>query len=308
MVTLACILALALNQIPDFGGKAQAEKIKALSFLEGRWEGEAWAHAQGRKIPVKGYELVEFKAAGTCVIVSAEWTMNAGGRDIPIHETCAMIVWDSAKNGYRMTAQLGNGLRNEFDLNVRKDGFDWKATIPQMGEVRYTMNLQDGVWHEVGERQMPDGSWVPSLEMKLRKVGAVAAAVKVDRAKFDPEADAAKDIAAGIAKAKAEGKRVMLDVGGEWCGWCHKLDKLFTTDATVKQLLANHYVVVKVNFSPENKNEAVLSKYPKISGYPHLFVLDESGKLLHSQDTGLLETGDHHDPEKVITFLKKWSK
>ena len=126
--------------------------------------------------------------------------------------------------------------------------------------------------------------------------------------KFDPSRDAAADIKAGVEIAKKEHKRVILDVGGEWCPWCKKLDKMFHTDAEIAKELKEHYVVVKVNFSQENKNEAVLSKYPEIKGYPHLFVLDSDGKLLHSQDTGLLETGDHHDHDKVMTFLKAWAK
>lgn len=126
--------------------------------------------------------------------------------------------------------------------------------------------------------------------------------------KFDPNRDAAADIAFGVKLAKKEGKRVILDVGGEWCGWCKKLDKMFKEDELVKAALAKHYVLIKVNFSMENKNEKVLSKYPEIKGYPHLFVLDANGKLLHSQDTGLLETGDHHDHDKVMAFLTKWAK
>jgi hypothetical protein len=50
-----------------------------------------------------------------------------------------------------------------------------------------------------------------------------------------------------------------------------------------------------------------LSRYPKIPGYPHLFVLDSTGKFLHSQGTGELEVGDHHDREKVLSFLKAWA-
>ena len=125
--------------------------------------------------------------------------------------------------------------------------------------------------------------------------------------KFDPKRDAAKDIKEAIAVAKKQNKRVMLDVGGEWCGWCKKLDEFFLTNKEAAKILKERYIVVKVNFSPENKNEAVLSKYPPIKGYPHLFVLDKNGKLLHSQDTGELETGDHHDAAKVIPFLKKWA-
>lgn len=36
-------------------------------------------------------------------------------------------------------------------------------------------------------------------------------------------------------------------------------------------------------------------------------IIDSKGKLLHSQDTGALESGDHHDRDKVLTFLKKWA-
>ena len=70
--------------------------------------------------------------------------------------------------------------------------------------------------------------------------------------------------------------------------------------------MLKNYVVVKVNYSKENKNEAVLSRYPRIPGYPHLFVLNSNGKLLHSQDTGQLESGNHHDRDKVMAFLKQW--
>jgi thioredoxin-related protein len=135
---------------------------------------------------------------------------------------------------------------------------------------------------------------------------AVAIGQAPAREKFDPKRDAAKDISNAVALAKKQNKRILLDVGGEWCGWCHKLDNFFLTDKGAGKLLKEKFIVVKVNFSPENKNEAVLSKYPPIKGYPHLFVLDKGGKLLHSQDTGLLETGDHHDHDKVMAFLKKW--
>jgi hypothetical protein len=42
-------------------------------------------------------------------------------------------------------------------------------------------------------------------------------------------------------------------------------------------------------------------------GLPALVVLDGYGKLLVTQDSGKLEAGDHHDPEKVLNFLKEWA-
>jgi len=124
---------------------------------------------------------------------------------------------------------------------------------------------------------------------------------------FDSSRDAAKDIAAAAEEAKRTGRRVLIDVGGDWCIWCKRLDAFFEEQKDVTAFLQKNYVPVKVHYSKENKNEAVLSRYPKVAGYPHLFVLDGDGKLLHSQDTGALESGKGHDREKVLAFLRQWA-
>ena len=125
---------------------------------------------------------------------------------------------------------------------------------------------------------------------------------------FDPNRDAARDIEEAIAEAQRTGKRIILDVGGDWCIWCHKLDQFFEENDDIHRYMQKHFIIVKINYSKENRNEEVLSRYPKIPGYPHLFVLDSDGKLLHSQDTGQLESGDYHDRDKVFSFLKAWAK
>jgi hypothetical protein len=71
--------------------------------------------------------------------------------------------------------------------------------------------------------------------------------------------------------------------------------------------LKESFVVVKVNYSQENKNEKFLSKYPKVAGYPHFFVLNKKGKFIHSQNTGELELEKGYDHNKVVTFLKEWA-
>jgi len=129
--------------------------------------------------------------------------------------------------------------------------------------------------------------------------------------KFDPARDASKDIQDAISQAQKSHKRILLDVGGEWCIWCHRLDTLFLQNKDLAEYLNKHYVVVKINVSKENDNHELLSKYPKVAGYPHLFVLDRNGKLLHSQDTGELEHPKNypikgHDKKKIFNFLEKW--
>lgn len=127
------------------------------------------------------------------------------------------------------------------------------------------------------------------------------------REKFDEKRDPAKDLLLTIERAQKENKRIILDVGGEWCIWCHRLDIFLLSNEDLKKTLDENFITLKVNYSKENKNEKFLSGYPKIEGYPHIFVLEKDGKLLHSQNTGLLEEKESYSKEKILEFLRKWS-
>ncbi|MDP3149610.1 MAG: thioredoxin family protein [Ignavibacteria bacterium] len=131
-------------------------------------------------------------------------------------------------------------------------------------------------------------------------------AQKKEREKFDPTRNAAKDIENAVVQAVKENKRILLDIGGEWCIWCHRLDEFILADQEIDSTLRANFVVVKVNYSKENKNETVLAKFPKVDGYPHFFVLEKDGKLLHSQNTGELEAEKSYSKEKLIGFLNEW--
>lgn len=139
----------------------------------------------------------------------------------------------------------------------------------------------------------------------------VSAAANVDvkalSADFDPARDPALDLRVATAAAKRDGKRIVLNVGGDWCAWCRRLDAFVESDPDVRAFRDAHFVWVKVNYSEQNENVPFLSKYPQAKGYPHLFVLDADGKLLHSQFTGALEQGKGYDRDKFIAFLKKWA-
>lgn len=130
---------------------------------------------------------------------------------------------------------------------------------------------------------------------------------KMPSHKFDPNRDPNTDLKAAIDMVKSSNKRIILDVGGEWCIWCHRIDAFMDSTKEVKEYIDKHYVIVKINFSKENKNEKFLSAYPEIQGYPHFFVLDKNGKLLHSQNTGDLEKDKGYDKDKFLSFLQKWA-
>jgi thioredoxin-related protein len=125
--------------------------------------------------------------------------------------------------------------------------------------------------------------------------------------RYDPKRDAAQDIRDAIKEAQRAHKRILLEVGGEWCSWCHTLDRFFETHAELIQLRDKNFVTVKINFSEENENKEVLSRYGPIESYPHILVLESDGKLLLSKETGSLESGKSYDLEKLTAFLKEWS-
>ena len=139
-------------------------------------------------------------------------------------------------------------------------------------------------------------------------LAVVAGAQSPSEMKYNPKADPRADLQAALTRASKEGNNVLMDVGGEWCSWCHRMDKFLTENAVLLDLLQKNYVVVKVNFSDENKNETFLAGYPKVEGYPHLFVLDATGKLLESKNTGDLEEGKGYNLDRYREFLAKFAR
>jgi thioredoxin-related protein len=126
--------------------------------------------------------------------------------------------------------------------------------------------------------------------------------------KYDPKRDAAADIRDAIKEAQRTHKRILLEVGGQWCSWCHTLDGFFETHRELTELRDRNFVTVKINFSEENENKEVLSRYGEIPSFPYIFVLESDGKLLLAKNTGDLESGKSYDLEKLTAFLKHWSR
>lgn len=85
------------------------------------------------------------------------------------------------------------------------------------------------------------------------------------------------------------------------------MDEYFEKHTDLLALREKNFIMVKINYSDENKNTRVLSRYPEIPGYPHLFVLDTDGKFLYSKNTGELEEGRGYNLERFMAFLKEWA-
>jgi thioredoxin-related protein len=123
---------------------------------------------------------------------------------------------------------------------------------------------------------------------------------------YDPARNPAADLTAAVPQAQKENKRILLEVGGEWCPYCRLLNKTIHENPRLLSRLESNFIVLKVNFSPEVKNEEFLSRYPKIPSYPHFFVLDKDGTFLLSQTPDDLMKDDRYVPELVLAFVEKW--
>jgi thiol:disulfide interchange protein len=125
---------------------------------------------------------------------------------------------------------------------------------------------------------------------------------------YDPARNPADDLSQAIVLAQKENKRIMLELGGDWCIWCRYMDEFYATHADILQYRAENYVLVKVNVSEESTNAKFLSQFPEAAGYPHVYILDSGGAFLHSQNTADLEDGaDSYVPEVFMAFLQKWA-
>ena len=140
----------------------------------------------------------------------------------------------------------------------------------------------------------------------------IASAQTTETAKpklYNPAADAKADIEAAVQKAAKEGKHVLVQAGGNWCSWCILFHNKVTSNDTLKAVLEKNYVSYHLNYSPENKNEAVFAAlgYPERFGFPVFIILDGKGNRLHTQNSAYLEEGKGHSTRAVLEFFTHWS-
>jgi thioredoxin-related protein len=126
---------------------------------------------------------------------------------------------------------------------------------------------------------------------------------------YNPQADAMKDIKAAVAQAAKEGKHVLIQAGGNWCSWCLRFNKFVHDDAQLDSAVKKNYIVYHLNYSPENKNEAVFKKYgfPQRFGFPVFIVLNAKGERIHTQSSVYLEEGKGYNKKRVLEFFNDWT-
>ena len=125
---------------------------------------------------------------------------------------------------------------------------------------------------------------------------------------YDESAVASVDIKAAIARARKENRRVLVQWGANWCGWCRLLHATMAKDKDVAKKLLYEYDVVRVDVGRFDKNTDLAAEYGvTLESIPRLTILDADGKPIAQHDTVAFETheGDKqgHDATKLLAFL-----
>ncbi len=124
---------------------------------------------------------------------------------------------------------------------------------------------------------------------------------------YDDQRDPFKDAAAALTLAKETNRQVLIEIGGNWCTWCHKMDSFLAKNPDVYEALHNQYVLLKISVSDSNENNDFMKSLPPVLGYPHMYVSTPQGKMILSKDTAELLSGNDYSKSQWLNFLSDWS-
>ncbi len=157
-----------------------------------------------------------------------------------------------------------------------------------------------------------------TLTLLVALLPVLAGAQEGPKKVYDGNRDQMAQIDQAVKQAKAEGKFVVCQVGGNWCPWCLRFADFITKDAEINKLVGDNFVYIHVDYSPKEfkndparkeRSEKMMKRLgnPGRFGYPVFVVLDEKGKVIHTQDSSFLEEGQGYDKAKVVRFFKNWT-
>jgi thiol-disulfide isomerase/thioredoxin len=125
---------------------------------------------------------------------------------------------------------------------------------------------------------------------------------------YDVNADAQAQLESALARAKTEGKRVIVDLGGNWCGDCRVFAAVMDLPE-VKKYVDAHYEVVLVNVGRYDTNLDIPARFglDKLHAAPTTLIVSPDGKLINSDDTVALKDARDMTPQAVVDWLAHWA-
>ena len=132
----------------------------------------------------------------------------------------------------------------------------------------------------------------------------------VTTAPYDEAADANAVVAAAFARAKKSHKRVLLDLGGNWCPDCIILANLMRMPG-MKDFMAKHYEFASVDVGRFDKNLQIPARFgytERLKGVPTVLVATPDGKLVNDGHVFALSDARHMTPQSLAEYLAQWTQ
>ncbi|MBV9539907.1 MAG: thioredoxin family protein [Alphaproteobacteria bacterium] len=141
------------------------------------------------------------------------------------------------------------------------------------------------------------------------KLDSIANLPVVTMKPYDESADAERDLAAAFARARKRHTRVLIDMGGNWCGDCVVMANIFELPE-MKPFMKAHFEVVSVDTGRKNKNMQIPARYgvDLNGGVPAMLVVTADGKPVNPKELSALEDARHMTPQALADWLAKWAK
>ena len=130
-----------------------------------------------------------------------------------------------------------------------------------------------------------------------------------DEIPYAPEADAKASYAAALKTAKAENKRLYIQIGEPGCPACKRLYLFMAAHPAISDTLEKHYLPLHLAISRQNIPLFRAWNSPQLKhGVPVLLILDSDGNILTTTpaNTFTASVGEFSEP-KIIEFLGKWA-
>ena len=129
---------------------------------------------------------------------------------------------------------------------------------------------------------------------------------------YNEKADATADVDKALARAKATNKRVLIKMGGNWCGDCRILQATMDLPE-MKTFLNRNFEMVSVDVGRMDKNLQVPARYgitSKLEGVPAILVVDpKSGQqLVGKAQVAALADARHMKPQALADWFAQWTR
>ncbi len=127
---------------------------------------------------------------------------------------------------------------------------------------------------------------------------------------YDEQANADAQVADAFARAKKSHKRVLIDLGGNWCGDCIVLAN-FVRLPEMRRFVETHYEEVGVDVGRFDKNLQIPARFgftKRLEGVPALLIATPDGKLVNGDNVFATADARHMTPQALSDYLARYAQ